>query len=266
MPASPLHMERRKRGEVLVPLWFKNHDSSYLAGINQLEILMFRFVPGSIFLLLFVSACTNNTIGKRKDIDPDAIFFEYIIRGDEDDTNVTLYLQFRIGGPNGYTLTLKDPAKVELDGELSRLTAPNLPVRTMRYKNRPNHSSENTRSHLPTLTRKSHSQEFEYKPFSMETELDEVERGDLVFELEGLEKEDYLHVSATDTSFNSRDIVEIDTVKDGKLIIPAHNLRYLVDGPITLLLSKETQKIIRNEIRGRITVSYALKREFELGP
>jgi hypothetical protein len=56
--------------------------------------------------------------------------------------------------------------------------------------------------HTITFTdfnKKVYSQEFEYKPFSLETELDDVSRGDLVFELEGLEKEDYLHVSATDT-------------------------------------------------------------------
>lgn len=223
-----------------------------------------RFVPGLIFLLLFVSACTNNTVGTRRDIDPDTVFFEYIIRGDEDDSNVTLYLQFRIGGPNGYTLTLKDPAKVELDGEPIQVDSAKL---TGAYYEIQKPADYFTGKHTITFTdfnKKVHSEEFEYKPFSMETDVDEVERGDLVFELEGLEKEDYLHVSATDTSFTSRDIVEIDTVKDGKLVIPAHKLRYLVNGPITLLLSKETQKIIRNEIRGRITVSYGLKREFEL--
>src|SRR4030095_1002673 len=226
---------------------------------------MLRFVPGFVFLLLLVSACTNNTIGNRKDIDPDAVFFEYIIRGDEDASNVTLYLQFRIGGPNGYTLTLKDPAKVELDGELIHVDSAKL---TGAYYEIQKPAESFVGKHTITFTdfsKKVHSEEFEYKPFSMDTDLDEVERGDLVFDLEGLDKEDYLHVSATDTSFASRDIVEIDTVRDGKLIIPARKLRYLVDGPITLLLSKETQKIIRNEIRGRITVSYGLKREFELG-
>jgi len=225
---------------------------------------MLRFVPGFIFLLLCASACTNNTIGNRKDLDPDAVFFEYIIRGDEDDTNVTLYLQFRIGGPNGYTLTLKNPAKVELDGEVIAVDSAKL---TGAYYEIQKTAETFIGKHTIAFTdfnKKVHSQEFEYKPFSMETELDEVERGALVFDLEGLEKEDYLHVSATDTSFASRDIVEIDTVKDGKLVIPAHKLRYLVDGPITLLLSKETQKIIRDEVRGRVTVSYSLKREFEL--
>lgn len=222
-----------------------------------------RFVPGFIFLLLCVSACTNNT-NYDKAFDHDAVFFEYIIRGDEDDSNVTLYLQFRTGGPNGYTLTLKDPAKVELDGELIPVDSAKL---TGAYYEIQKPTEDFIGKHTITFTdfnKKVHTQEFEYKPFSLATELDQVERGELVFDLEGLDKEDYLHVSATDTSFTSRDIVEIDTVRDGKLIIPVGKLKYLVDGPITLLLSKETQKIIRNEIRGRVTVSYGLKREFEL--
>ena len=227
---------------------------------------MLRFVPGFIFLLLCASACTNSTVGSRRDVDPDAVFFEYIIRGDEDDSKVTLYLQFRVGGPNGYTLTLEDPAKVELDGELVPVDSAKL---TGAYYEIQKPAETFAGKHTITFTdlnNKVHSQEFEYKPFSMETDLEDVSRGDLVFNLEGLDKEDYLHVSATDTSFASRDIVEIDTVRDGKLVIPAARLNYLVDGPITLLLSKETQKVVRNEIRGRITVSYGLKREFELAP
>ena len=227
---------------------------------------MLRFVPGFIFLLIFVSGCTNDTVGNRRDLDPDAVFFEYIIRGDEDDSNVTVYIQFRTGGPNGNTVTLKDPAKVELDGETISLDSAKL---TGAYYEIQKPAESFIGKHTITFTgfnRKVHNEEFEYKPFSMETDLEDVSRNDLVFELEGLEKEDYLHVSATDTSFTSHDIVEVDTVRDGKLIIPLRKLKYLVNGPITLLLSKETQKIIRNEIRGRITVSYGLKREFELRP
>jgi hypothetical protein len=240
-------------------------DSLYLSAINYLQnFCMLRFVPGLILLLLLVSACTNDTIKNPKDVDPDAIFFEYIIRGHEDDSNVTLYLQFRIGGPNGYTLTLKSPAKVELDGELIHVDSAKL---TGAYYEIQKPAGSFVGKHTITFTdfnKKVHSEEFEYKPFSLDTDLGEVERGDLVFDLEGLDDEDYLHVSATDTSFTSRDIVEIDTVRDGKLTIPSHKLRFLANGPITLLLAKETQKITRNEIRGRITVSYELKRDFEL--
>ena len=143
---------------------------------------MLRFVPGFIFLLVFVSACTNNTIGDKKSVDPDAVFFDYIIRGDEDDSNVTLYLQFRIGGPNGYTLTLKDPAKVELDGEIIAVDSARL---TGAYYEIQKPAETFTGKHTITFTdfnKKVHSQEFEYKPFSLETELEDVNRGDLVFE------------------------------------------------------------------------------------
>jgi len=239
----------------------------YLAGINQLDkFLMLRFVPGFIFLLFIVSSCIDDTIGKRKNTNQDAVFFDYIIRGDEDDSNVTLYLQFRIGGPNGYTLTLDNPAKVELDGEVIPVDSAKL---TGAYYEIQKPAETFTGKHTITFTdfnKKVHSQQFEYKPFSMETELHDIQRGDLVFDLEGLEKEEYLHVAATDTSFTSRDIVEIDTVKDGKLVSPARKLRYLGNCPIRLLLSKESQKIIENEIRGRVTVSYGLKRQFELNP
>jgi hypothetical protein len=71
-----------------------------------------------------------------------------------------------------------------------------------------------------------------------------------------------------DTAFLSRDINEIDTVKDGRLIIPSEKLNNLVDGPITLLLYRETERPIRNGTRagGRIVVSYGLRRAFELKP
>src|SRR4030095_3820945 len=135
---------------------------------------MLRFVPGFVFLLLLVSACTNNTIGNRKDIDPDAVFFDYIIRGGEDDSNVTLYLQFRIGGPNGYTLTLKNPARVELDGEVIPVDSAKL---TGAYYEIQKAAETFIGKHTIIFTdfnKKVHSQEFEYKPFSMATEMDEV--------------------------------------------------------------------------------------------
>src|SRR5215467_3733737 len=150
---------------------------------------MLRFVPGFVFLLLIVSSCTNNTIVDKKNIDPDAVFFDYIIRGDEDDSFVTLYLQFRVGGPNGYTLMLKDPAKVELDGEIIRVDSAKLTGAYYEIQ-KPAESFEG--KHTITFTdfnKKVHSEEFEYKPFSLETDLDNVSRKDLVFDLEGLEKE-----------------------------------------------------------------------------
>ena len=64
----------------------------------------------------------------------------------------------------------------------------------------------------------------------------------------------------------SKDIHEIDTVKNNRLIITADKLKNLTDGPITLQFYKEIEKPIRNGTKegGRISISYGLQREFEL--
>src|SRR4030095_15674037 len=76
-------------------------------------ISILAFVP-----VFFLFSCTSNEIGNSKDVNPDAIFFDYKIRGEEKDSNVTVYLQYRMGGPNGTTLLLNEPAKVQLDAEV----------------------------------------------------------------------------------------------------------------------------------------------------
>jgi hypothetical protein len=93
-----------------------------------------------------------------------------------------------------------------------------------------------------------------------------MNRRDLVFTFKGLEPVDVLDVSLTDTSFTSTDISDTDTIRNGKLVIPAKKLSALVNGPITLLFYKETIKPVKNGTKegGRILIRYSLKREFEL--
>ena len=110
-------------------------------------------------------------------------------------------------------------------------------------------------------------QQFFYQPFKLKTKIPAtINRGDLAFDFLGLASEDYIRVILTDTSFMSKDIHEIDTVKNNRLIITADKLKNLTDGPITLQFYKEIEKPIRNGTKegGRISISYGLQREFEL--
>ncbi|HEY1869798.1 MAG TPA: hypothetical protein VGG71_02005 [Chitinophagaceae bacterium] len=221
------------------------------------------------FFLIVISvstlvSCTNNETNSKV-ADPDAVFFDYKIRGEEKDSNVTVYIQFKEGGPNGTPVVLDDPAKVELDGELisvdsAKLTGPYYEIR------KPSLGFQG--KHIISFTdedAKKNDEEFVYRTFNLTTKLSDVSRGDLSFDFDGLNDEDYIRISATDTSFASKDINEIDTVKNGKLVIPAIKLKNLVNGPVTLLLSKETERIIRKRTEwGRIVVSYGIQREFEL--
>jgi len=227
---------------------------------------MTRPAFASIFLSIFLAACNNET-GNSKNVDPDAVFFDYKIKGEEKDSNLTVYIQYRIGGPNGKSLVLSDPAKVQLDEEIiphdsAKLTGAFYEIQ------RPSHSF--TGKHTITFTnldKKEYSEEFDYKPFKLKTKIpDALNRGDLAFDFEGLESEDHIRITATDTSFISKDIIEIDTVRNGRLVIPASRLKNIVNGPIILLLSKEMERPVKNGTKagGRIAISYGLQREFVL--
>ena len=222
-------------------------------------------IPAALMSLLL--SCTNNESLKKTDVNPNTVYFDYTVRGDDDDTNVTAYIQFKRGGPNGPALVLENPAKVELDGEtipshIAKLTGTYYEIQ------KPLNSFIG--KHTITFTDfdgKEYSEEFHYGRFSLKTEIPRiVNRGDLIIDFRGLGSEDKIRVSATDTSFASRDIVELDTAKNGRLIISAGKLKNLVNGPIILLLSKETEKPVENGTKagGRIVVSYRIKKEFEL--
>ncbi|TMI95592.1 MAG: hypothetical protein E6H08_06015, partial [Bacteroidetes bacterium] len=70
-----------------------------------------------IVSLVFLFSCTSNEIGNSKDVNPDAVFFDYEVSSDNDSSDVTVNLQYRMGGENGTTLVLNEPSKVLLDGE-----------------------------------------------------------------------------------------------------------------------------------------------------
>lgn len=249
-----------------------------IAGkINQSCILLslFKFVAVKtckvklvIILLLpviFLIACTDNTPAWEKPEKQDGVYFDYKIRGEESDSNVTVYIQYKMGGPGGDAFLLTEPAHVQLDGETiyvdsARLTGAFYEIQKPAYSFVGKHTILFTDEN-----KKEHKEEFEYDPFYLEKELPAVvNRGDLAFDFRGLKKEDHIRISATDTSFMSKDIIEIDTVKNNKLVIPADKLRNLVDGPIVLLVTKETEKMTKDGIRGRVVVSYGFEREFEL--
>lgn len=214
-----------------------------------------------------LSSCTDNVDRNSNEVSTDAIFFDYKIKGEEKDSIITVYLQFRIGGPNGVTLLLDDPAKVELDGELIPVDSAKL---TGAYYEIQKPLGSFIGKHTITfidLDRKEYKEEFEYGVFGLRSEMPSiVHRGNMIFNLDGIKNNDLIRVTATDTSFSSRDINEIDTARNGRLIISSGKLKNLVNGPIILLFSKETVRQVKNGTKagGRIITSYGLQREFEL--
>ena len=222
----------------------------------------------SIVSFIFLFSCTSNEIGNSKDVNPDAVFFDYEVLAENDSSDVTVNLQYRMGGKNGTTLVLNEPSKVLLDGE--QLKADSAKVTGAFYETQKPRSSFAGR-HIISFTdlnKKVYTEEFEFAPFVLETGVPAIlERDDLVFNFKGLESVDVLSVTLTDTSFQSADIInDTDTVRNGRLVIASHRLSTLVNGPINLHLYKEVDKPIKNATKegGNLHIRYGLKAQFEL--
>jgi hypothetical protein len=231
--------------------------------------MKYQFGGKEIWLVLIVLlvSCTSDEIGNSKDVNPEAVFFDYEIWAEEGKEDVTVNVQYRMGGKNGTTLVLDDPSKVLLDGK--ELIVDSAKVTGAYYEIQMPIASFSGKHSITfiDLNRREYTEEFEFTPFSLDPDVPAtLNRGDLVFNFKGLDSIAYLNVILTDTSFNSADINDIDTVKNGRLIISADRLSALINGPINLQFHREVEKAVKNATKegGKLYIHYGLKREFEL--
>ncbi len=219
------------------------------------------------FLFFFLFACNDTEIDEEKNLDPNYIFFDYKIQGEEDKELITVLLLYRFPGAEGIPLAMKKPAKVQLDGntiepDSARMTGAfyELQVALENFIGKHTINFRNTDGKI-------YKEEFEFVPITLITEIaDTVQRNDIVLDFDGLKDTDHLRVILVDTAFYTDDINEIDTLKGGQLIITSNRLEKLKTGPLTLHISKEEERPIKNPTKagGLLSISYSLKREFEL--
>jgi hypothetical protein len=219
----------------------------------------------TLLSILFIS-CNSNDIGS-KNVDPERIYFDYQVAGEEEDSIVTVLLQFRYGGPYGSTLMLHEPGKVELDGiivpvDSSRMTGAFYEIHILKDLFAGDHSIIFTFN-----DQKKYKEDFFFQPVSLLTDVpDSISREDLVLQLEGLEEEDYVRILLTDTSRTSEGISRLDTVSNGRIVISKQDLENIVSGPVNLQLIREYERPVKaaTEKGGRLALSYGLRREFVL--
>ena len=200
-------------------------------------------------------------------VDSDNIYFHYQITGEENKENVHCYFQFRTGGPNGTSLAFHEPGSVKLDGV--SLKPDSTSFTGIFYEiMKPAVSFSGTHIlQVVSMSGKEYTDSFTYKPFSFVDSMPVVVKiADQTIKLKGLDKIDYVRLIATDTSFNSPDINKVDTIKNGNLIISAKRFGKIVKGPINFQLIKEKEIISSKSegFRGKINISYGLKRNFLL--
>ncbi|HKZ68363.1 MAG TPA: hypothetical protein VJ111_18475 [Chitinophagaceae bacterium] len=225
---------------------------------NLFLIILFT----SFFLL---SGCADNDTVKK--VDPDAIYFDYRVWGDEENSAVTVRLQYFLSKENKNTVLLQHPGKVEFDGEVlpadsSRMNGYYYEARVPLENFAGKHSIVFSDHH-----EKKYTEEFEFSIISLKTEIPAVvSRKKLVLELNGINPGEIVRILLTDTSFYNRDIDRVDTLWNDSIIITPGDLENLKNGPVYLEIYKENEWPLKETTKGggRISLSYGLKRVFEL--
>lgn len=224
---------------------------------------------GELFILLFffIISCNNREEATVKFISADAVYFDYQVWGDDDKGTTTVMLQFREGDAEGKAVHLKSPSKVELDGNLLDTGSTKSSGAYYEYSTTIDSFAGKHSIVFTDKTGRQYEEKFDFTPFRLASAwLEQIHRNDLEIQLRGLKDTDVLRVIALDTVFRSRGINEIDTVRNGRLIISKAQLKNLSNGPIRLELYKEEEIPIKNATSagGYLLITYGIKRNFEL--
>jgi hypothetical protein len=221
----------------------------------------------SISVLILLASCTSNEIGNSKDVNPESIYFDYKVWGDEESPDITVKLQYRFAGPNGTTLLLEAPSKAELDGVAIKADSSKMNGAYYEVSKPVKEFAGRHTIVFTDINKNKYREEFSFQPLSLRTKLPAiVNRGNLVFDIDGLAPQDYVHVMLSDTAAFSEGINRIDTIKNGRVIISKKDLKNFVNGPLRLEIFKEDEKRIKNGTKegGLFSISYVLRREFDL--
>ena len=217
-----------------------------------------------LFSSVFLMSCQD--VEKENKEDSGNIHTIYTIWGEEGKEWVTAVFQFLQGGANGPAMILEKPSKIYLD---DILLAPDSARETGVFYERQVLAAGFAGRHTIRFidqNNKEHKEEFSFLPFRLRNNLPDVlRREDLILELAGLKDGEVPRVVMMDTAFDGEGVNERDTVNNNLLDLRKF-AKALVNGPITLHLYKEVDQPRHKKSygTGTISITYALKREFEL--
>ena len=229
---------------------------------EKLGMMQRKFLVTLLVSFGILHSCRNGEAEKSRG----DIYAKYSIWGEEGKELVNVFFQFQSGGPDGQALSLINPAKVLLDNNF--LIADSAREGGVFYElQMPVEDFDG--AHTITFIdadKKEYRQEFSFTSFRLKNKIgDTLNRNEMVLNVEGLKENELVRVVITDTSFEGDGVNEMDTVRNNQLDLRKF-LRAISNGPINLHLYKEEERLLNNGSSGwgEISITYGLKREFEL--
>ncbi len=197
------------------------------------------------FAALFMAGCISgdNTVVNSKGINTPDIYFDYKIGGDEESGDVTIKLQYRKKGAEGEPIGLNNIGEVTFDDEVLQSDSSRMNGSYYEASRLVKDFAGQHHIIFTDFEKKEYREEFNFSIFSLKTAIPEMlSRKDLVLELDGLDTTDFVHLLVYDTSFYSRGIDKVDTVKDGRITISQNEMDNLRNGPVFLEIYREENR------------------------
>jgi hypothetical protein len=219
----------------------------------------------SVAVLLF--ACTSNEIANSKDVNPDTVYFDYQVDGSEQNTYVTVKLQYRFGGPNGTTLVLQDPSHVKLDGDTLKVDSSRMLGAYYEDQQFSKFFAGEHTIEFTDLNKKLYTEKFSWEPMAISGKFPlKMKKEDLLIELTGVKSGDLVRVVVNDTSSASEGINRVDTLTTNRILISKADLEPMVSGPLNVELYRESDEPLKHATPegGRLLMNYVIRRQINL--
>jgi hypothetical protein len=229
-----------------------------------------NFSKTSVVLFFGLAVIVAGCIAKdkiNKKINYDQLYFDYTINGEEGGGNVTCVFQYKENDDEGKAINI-EPAKMELDGQ--QIESDSARLSGFFYEVQKPVDSFAGKHTIVFITpdNKQYKNEFEFFPFSLAGELPEkVSRKPFTIQLKSFPTtQKSVRLLLLDTAFESLGFNDLIPVVNGKIVIDQFILNTIKNGPINLELYMEQEIPLRQATKagGRISITYGLKREFDL--
>lgn len=207
--------------------------------------------------------CTQNQPGKMS---TDALYFDYKITAEEG-KQVACVLQYKIGGPEGEAIMIREPGNVLLDG--LKLQPDSAGFSGIYYENYVPVSSFGGKHEIifTSPEKKIFREEFLFQPFGIVELPERIERKTFVIQFINFSQQrTRVRLLLIDTAFSNNDVINRVYIENGELTITEKMLNQLKSGPVSLELYREEEHPLKNKTKkgGKILISYGLQRDFEL--